>query len=109
MPFMYILECNDGSFYVGSTWDLSDRIAQHDSGVVPSYTSRRLPVVLRHAEEFDRIDEAYGREKQVQNWSRAKRTALIEGRLSDLPALSRNRHEVSTSSTTGNETDGSEI
>ena len=28
-------------------------------------------------------------EKRVQGWSRAKRIALIEGRLDDLPGLSR--------------------
>ena len=29
MPHMYILECSDGSFYVGSTWDADYRLAQH--------------------------------------------------------------------------------
>ncbi|MEY2847856.1 MAG: hypothetical protein RI885_521 [Actinomycetota bacterium] len=86
---MYILECADGSFYVGSTWDLSARFDQHCAGVVPGYTARRLPVVVRYAEEHDRIEDAYAREKQVQNWSRAKRLALIEGRIDDLRALSR--------------------
>ena len=42
-------------------------------------------------EEFHRIDEAYAREKQVQGWSRAKREALIEGRVFDLAALARKR------------------
>ncbi len=91
MPYTYILECADGSFYVGSTWDLELRFAQHQSGVVKGYTSRRLPVRLVYAEEFDRVDEAYEREKQIQNWSRAKRRALIDGRFGDLPGLSRAR------------------
>ena len=30
-------------------------------------------------EEFDRIDTAFYREKQVQNWSRAKKEALMAG------------------------------
>ena len=93
MPYTYILECADGSYYVGSTWDLELRYSQHQSGVVKGYTSRRLPVRLAYAEEFDRIDEAYQREKQIQNWSRAKRRALIEGRSGDLPALSRAREK----------------
>jgi putative endonuclease len=41
-----------------------------------------------YIEETARIDEAYAREKQLQGWSRAKRIALIEGRLGDLPTLS---------------------
>ena len=89
MPHLYILECADGSYYVGSTRNLDHRLMQHESGVVPSYTSTRLPVRLVCAEEFEHMHEAYAREKQVQGWSRAKRRALIEGRLGDLPELSR--------------------
>ena len=89
MPFMYILECSDGSLYVGSTWDLERRLSQHSEGEAAAYTMRRLPVRLLYFEEYDRITDAFAREKQVQNWSRRKRFALIEGRLEDLPRLSR--------------------
>ncbi|WP_308468837.1 GIY-YIG nuclease family protein [Rathayibacter soli] len=37
---MYILECSDGSFYVGSTIDLERRIAQHQLGEGAAYTKR---------------------------------------------------------------------
>ena len=86
---MYILACADGSFYVGSTWDLERRLAQHNSADQgAAYTRRRRPVRLVYFEERDRIDDAYAREKQVQGWGRAKRIALIEGRHDDLPGLS---------------------
>jgi putative endonuclease len=88
MPFMYILRCSDGSFYVGSTRDLERRVSSHNEGEGVKYTARRRPVTLVYHEEFSRIDEAFAREKQVQNWSRAKRIALIEGRFEDLPGLS---------------------
>ena len=89
MIAMYILECGDGTYYVGSARDLDSRVEQHVAGLGGSYTRKRQPVRLAYAEEFTRIDEAWQREKQVQGWSRAKRKALIEGRLGDLPALSR--------------------
>ncbi|MFB9307658.1 putative endonuclease [Agromyces hippuratus] len=89
MPHMYILECADGSFYVGSTRNLDHRLAQHELGAVHSYTSTRLPIRLVYVEEWKHMHEAYAREKQVQGWSRAKRRALIEGRHGDLPGLSR--------------------
>ncbi|PXA71881.1 GIY-YIG nuclease family protein [Cryobacterium arcticum] len=90
MPFMYILECADHSYYVGSTWDLEKRLAQHNSGIGgAAYTRRRRPVRLVYCEQSDRIEDAYAREKQIQNWGRAKRIALIEGRYDDLPGLSR--------------------
>ena len=87
---MYILECADHSFYVGNTWDLEKRLAQHNSGIGgAAYTRRRRPVRLVYFEQSDRIEDAYAREKQIQNWGRAKRIALIEGRYDDLPGLSR--------------------
>jgi putative endonuclease len=89
MPHMYILECSGGSFYVGSTVDLERRVAQHDIGEGAAYTRRRRPVRLVYAEEYNRIDEAFAREKQVQGWSRAKRQALIEKQSALLPELSR--------------------
>nr|WP_245916631.1 hypothetical protein [Nocardioides gansuensis] len=55
------------------------------------YTRRRLPVELVWSHETEKIDEAFGLEKQIQNWSRAKRIALIEGRFKDLPGLARGR------------------
>jgi len=89
MPFMYILKCNDGSYYVGSTWHLLRRVWQHNNGGGAQYTKHRRPVVLVYYEEYERVSEAYGREKQVQNWGRSKREALINGRQQDLPWLSR--------------------
>lgn len=87
MPWTYILTCSDGSYYVGSTWDLERRVGEHNDGLGAAYTKRRRPVTLAWAGEFDRIDEAYAFEKQVQGWRRDKRRALVEGRLEDLPAL----------------------
>ena len=86
---MYILQCADDSYYVGSTWNLEKRLWQHNQGLGAKYTARRLPVKLVYSEEFDFIADAYQREKQVQNWSRAKRQALIRGDYDALPGLAR--------------------
>ena len=89
MPYAYIVECADGSFYVGSTWDLERRIFEHNEGVGAAYTRRRRrPVRLVWAGEFERIDEAFAMEKRIQGWSRAKRQALIDDRTEELSALS---------------------
>jgi putative endonuclease len=89
MAYMYILECSDRTLYVGSTRDLEHRLAQHGDGEGDAYTRNRLPVRLLYFEEFDRFDDAYRREKQVQGWGRAKRLALVKGHLDRLPGLSR--------------------
>lgn len=93
MAWTYILECADGSFYVGSTRDLDRRLADHDAGRGSAFTRRpgRRPVRLAWAVQTERLDDAFRYEKQVQGWSRAKRLALIEGRLDDLPGLARGR------------------
>ena len=93
MAWTYILECADGSFYVGSTVDLESRVSEHNLGLGSTYTRirRRRPVRLVWAAQFDRVEDAYRFEKQIQGWGRAKRIALIEGRLDDLPELARGR------------------
>ena len=89
MAWAYLLECSDGSFYAGSTTDLERRVSQHQLGLGAEYTKRRRPVRLVWTAEFNRIDDAYAVEKQIQGWARAKRIALVEGRLDDLQRLSR--------------------
>ena len=90
---MYILKCADGSYYVGSTQNLDLRLAQHQSGKGSRYTSGRLPVELVYGEEYDRVADAYAREKHVQNWGRAKREALINGEVAALPPLAKKKFE----------------
>ena len=89
MAWTYIVACADGSLYVGSTTDLERRISEHNLGLGAAYTRirRRRPVRLVWAAEFNRVEDAFLYEKQVQGWSRAKRQALIDGRLADLPDL----------------------
>ncbi len=94
MPYTYILECSDGSFYVGSTRNLDRRMDDHHLGSVESSTRERRPVRLVWFGEFDRIDEAYALERKIKGWRRAKRIALIEGRFSDLPDLSRSSTRI---------------
>jgi putative endonuclease len=89
MAWMYILECCDNSYYVGSTKDLKIRLSQHQEGIGANYTSKRLPVKLVYCEEYEYVTDAFYREKQVQGWSRRKREALINGTPELLPALAR--------------------
>jgi putative endonuclease len=91
MPWTYILECADGSYYVGSTVDLERRVSEHNLGVGAAYTRERRPVKVVWSAEFGRIDEAYAFEKRVQGWSRRKREALIGGRLDELRRLAGRR------------------
>ena len=90
---MYILKCVDGSYYTGSTWSLQRRLAQHQSGEGARHTAKRLPVELVFCEEYDRVEDAYRREKQVQRWSRKKKEALIMGDTNELHRLAECQNE----------------
>jgi len=91
--FVYMLRCADGSFYVGSATgeDLTPRIAQHQAGTFPGYTSLRRPVELVWSEYFDRITDASAAERQIKGWGRAKRIALIDGDWASIQRLSKRR------------------
>jgi putative endonuclease len=87
MPWLYILECCDGTFYTGSIKDLEKRIKEHQNGQRANYTKDRLPVKLIYTEEYRRVVDAFLREKQIQNWSHDKKRALIEKKYSELHIL----------------------
>lgn len=67
-----ILECSNGAYYTGSTNNLELRIQQHQNLEGTNFTQKHLLVRLVYYEEFQRVDEAFYREKQVQGCSRKK-------------------------------------
>ena len=89
--YLYILLCGNGSYYSGSTTDLDRRMEQHQLGEGANFTRKNLPVSLVYFEKFDRIDEAFEREKQIQGWSRAKKEALINRNIAELKTLSKKK------------------
>ncbi len=91
--WFYILQCADGSYYVGTSRldDLDTRISQHNQGLFAGYTAKRRPVTLVYSAHFDRITDAIAYERQVKGWSRAKKEALIRGNFDLLQTLSKRR------------------
>lgn len=88
---VYILECNDNSYYVGMTSNLEERLQQHNSGKFPdAYTYIRRPVELKWLEEFTDPNLAMDLEKQLKGWNRKKKEALILSDWDKLVKLSRN-------------------
>jgi len=85
--YTYILKCSHDTYYTGSTVDLLKRFLQHQAGRGANYTSNRLPVLLFFFEVHNRIDLAFKREKQLQNWSRKKKEALVAKQYEKLHSL----------------------
>jgi putative endonuclease len=87
MPFVYILRCRDGSYYVGKTNNLRLRLDEHEAGVAANFTAIRRPVEMVYAEELPTDGLAEEREAQVKRWSRAKKEALIARDLKRLKSV----------------------
>ena len=88
---VYILQCADGTYYVGSADNVAERVKRHNAGDGAEYTARRRPVVLMHSECLSNKAAAVQRERQIKRWSRAKKEALIAGDKNQLRELSRRR------------------
>ena len=78
--FCYILECADGSFYVGVTDDPAQRLQHHNEGRGSDWTAARRPVKLIWTEEHSSLSSARQRENQLKRWSHGKKAALIRVR-----------------------------
>ena len=88
--FVYILECSDGSYYVGSARgnSVESRIEAHNTGHYGGYTASRRPVDVKFVEHFERITDAIAAERKIKGWSRAKKEAWIAGDFDKLKSLS---------------------
>ena len=92
-PFiLYILECADGTLYVGHTDDLDERMRVHEGGVADAYTAARKPLKLIHSQEFETRYEALAMERKLKGWSRAKKLAYIAGDWNRVGALAKGKH-----------------
>ncbi len=78
MYYVYILECADGTYYIGSTNDLTRRLHQHNTAKAGArYTKIRRPVVMRYSESVGTIGQARSREAVLKRLSRQQKTDLI--------------------------------
>ncbi len=77
MFYVYLLQCADGTFYVGSTNDLARRFHAHNhlkSGA--HYTKIRRPVALKYFEKVKTYAKARAREAEIKRMTRAEKAAL---------------------------------
>jgi predicted GIY-YIG superfamily endonuclease len=75
--FVYIIECKDGLYYTGMTWDINKRLEQHRQGNGSKFTSKHGFKKLCYIEEFTDITQARDREYQLKDFSRKKKEAIF--------------------------------
>ena len=76
---MYVLLCNDGSFYCGITTDTQRRLLEHN-GIRPrgsKYTRARRPVVIIYEENHENRSSASKAESMFKKLSRAKKEKYV--------------------------------
>ena len=78
MWYVYILKCNDNSYYVGSSTNIEDRVKRHNQGKGAQYTKLRRPVTLVYVERFDIKNLAERREIQIKKMSVINKEHLIK-------------------------------
>ena len=90
--YVYIVHCNDGSYYTGVTNDLERRLWEHETGYNEKcYTFTRRPVELKYSEHFHDINNAIAWEKQLKGWSRKKKEALFKRDWEEIKKLAKSR------------------
>lgn len=78
--YVYIVRCLDKSYYTGLTWQPNNRWSQHLSGLGAKYTSKHKPEKVVYLEEYNDLETARRREKQIKGWTRIKKENLINGK-----------------------------
>jgi putative endonuclease len=89
--FCYLLECADGTLYVGWTSDPARRLREHNAGRASRYTRARRPVRLVYLEAAPDRSSAMRRERALKSYSRKRKAALASeaGFLGEEPAAPR--------------------
>jgi putative endonuclease len=79
MHHTYILQCSDGTLYVGSTNNLEKRLHAHNHAKAGAhYTKIRRPVILVHSEKFRSLAKARAREAELKRLTRQEKLEVIE-------------------------------
>jgi putative endonuclease len=100
MPyFVYILLCQDGTFYTGYTKDVEERAKLHTNGRGAKYTKSHPPKEITYVEEFVSRSEAMKREKAIKKLNHEQKAALArsETKLKSVTNCQKNKNrETST-------------
>lgn len=78
--YVYILLCNDGSFYTGYTKDIEARTRQHETGKGARYTKAHKPKKLAYVETHENRGIAMKREREIKKLSHQQKQALVDSK-----------------------------
>ncbi|MDD5528069.1 MAG: GIY-YIG nuclease family protein [Patescibacteria group bacterium] len=76
MAYTYILKTAKGTYYIGSTEDIKERLKMHRFGKVKS-TKDKLPVELVFQEYHETRAEAQKKEYKIKSWKSRKMIEIL--------------------------------
>ncbi|OGM12879.1 hypothetical protein A3A76_00575 [Candidatus Woesebacteria bacterium RIFCSPLOWO2_01_FULL_39_23] len=88
MWYVYILLCDQKTYYVGLTSNIDNRLRSHKSKENIA-TKEFSGLELVYIEKYKTRRATEKRERQIKGWSKAKKKALIEGDVELLKKLSK--------------------
>lgn len=74
--FVYMVLCEDGSYYTGSSDDVDKRFATHLSGKGASYTRSHKPIKVVYTEELSDKSSALKREHELKKLTHKQKARL---------------------------------
>lgn len=77
MWFVYILLCEDNSFYTGSTNNLEKRFLDHKAGKGGRYTRSHKPIEVIYSQQFNTRSESLKKEAEIKSWNREKKIKIL--------------------------------
>jgi len=78
--YVYILECNDGTYYTGYSNDLEKRIKEHnDSKRGAKYLRGKGPVKVAWTKEYKYLCYAIRAEYRIKQLNRKQKELLVSG------------------------------
>ena len=76
--WVYIMTSSSlSAMYIGVTNDLGRRVAEHRAGLGSEFAKKYRVTRLVYAEEFEQVEEAIAREKQLKGWRRIRKNELV--------------------------------
>jgi putative endonuclease len=75
--YVYLLLCDDGSYYTGYTNNVASRFERHKKGCGARYTRMRRPRTVVYVEEFKTRSAATRRERQIKALSHKEKHDLV--------------------------------
>jgi putative endonuclease len=88
--WVYMVLCDDGSYYIGVTHDVDYCVAQHNAGEFPECcTFTRRPGELVYADSFRDANDAIRWENKLRNGPAPRRQRWREGIFEELRRLSK--------------------